>query len=495
MPPMAAKFNPREWRITAQLFGTRQRRWLVGGLTFTLIFFLLVSHPSSRNTLKHKYSDLFPDFSSPPVYDADQPPTWERLWQWERDLPQHNLDLPFPEGRTGRYVLFKNQIQGLGWNNQLNEVLMNTWLAYKSKRAYVFQEYMWNHGHYPWPKEKFRQQNPTTPLNALLSGPSAGGPWDPEDDAPRSISEAWFDVVCPKAERRIIFTGDVKPAVYWEMGNIIFDHWQKVLTDAPERCVEVTVGPNDTDAVPQTFDLWLWGSTRVLSLWDAFRDSPVTRLLAPSPVVRAAVDRNEYLFLPRGPRPAHPASRNPYDRMLAVHLRRGDYEGHCTNLANWNTTFYSWNLLPFLPDQFEHPSPIGYEPGKNTPEGYAHYLKHCYPNHDQILEKIEKSREEYIRAAKPGEYRTLDVIFLLTNDRTSWVDDLKATLQKSKWHTVVTTRDLEMDQEQKDAGMTVDMEFARMAAVFIGNGWSSFTSNIVHRRLADKKEPISTRFF
>lgn len=50
------------------------------------------------------------------------PPTYERLRQWEANLPQHNLDLPFPEGRTGRYVRFSNQIAMLGWNNVLNEV-------------------------------------------------------------------------------------------------------------------------------------------------------------------------------------------------------------------------------------------------------------------------------------------------------------------------------------------------------------------------------------
>jgi len=55
-------------------------------------------------------------------FDLDHPPTYKKLKEWEYNLPQHNLDLPFPEGRTGRYVLFKNQIEGLGWNNELNEV-------------------------------------------------------------------------------------------------------------------------------------------------------------------------------------------------------------------------------------------------------------------------------------------------------------------------------------------------------------------------------------
>ena len=349
--------------------------------------------------------------------------------------------------------------------------LMNTWLAYESKRAYVFQDHIWNLEHYPWPKEKYRDSRPWTPVNALLSGPPAGGLWDPDDNAPRSVSEHWFDTVCPKSERRIIFTGDVKPAVYWEPGNVIFEHWQKLLTDAPERCIEIQAS-NTGDGTPQTFDLWLWGSTRILSLWEGFKNSPVSRLLAPSAIVKAAVDRNEYLFLPRGPRPPHPAPRDPYERMLAIHLRRGDFQNHCLQLANWNSTFYSWNLLPFLPDKFIHPSPEGYEPGKNTPEGLAHYQKHCYPDQDTVLDKIQKSREEYIQAAKPGEYRVLDIIFLLTNDATDWVEELKARLRESGWYTVVATRDLELDQEQKDVGLAVDMDFARKAAVFIGNGVS-----------------------
>lgn len=49
------------------------------------------------------------------------PPTYKKLRQYEDNLPQHNLDLPFPEGRNGRYVKFSNQAKKLGWNNVLNE--------------------------------------------------------------------------------------------------------------------------------------------------------------------------------------------------------------------------------------------------------------------------------------------------------------------------------------------------------------------------------------
>lgn len=44
------------------------------------------------------------------------------MYQWEDNLPQHNLDLPFPEGKTGRYVMFSNQVRRLGWNNVFNEL-------------------------------------------------------------------------------------------------------------------------------------------------------------------------------------------------------------------------------------------------------------------------------------------------------------------------------------------------------------------------------------
>lgn len=48
-------------------------------------------------------------------------PNHDAIREYERNLPQHNLDLPFPEGRTGRYVRFNIQPKGQGWNNIMNE--------------------------------------------------------------------------------------------------------------------------------------------------------------------------------------------------------------------------------------------------------------------------------------------------------------------------------------------------------------------------------------
>ena len=65
-------------------------------------------------------------FAIPPIPHAEiasSPPDYTTLRQWEARLPQHNRNLPYPEGRYGRYVLFSNsRASRVGWNNKLNEM-------------------------------------------------------------------------------------------------------------------------------------------------------------------------------------------------------------------------------------------------------------------------------------------------------------------------------------------------------------------------------------
>ncbi|KAJ7816256.1 hypothetical protein B0H13DRAFT_2257990 [Mycena leptocephala] len=414
------------------------------------------------------------------------PPKYLGLRQWEAALPQHNLSLAFPEGKTGRYVKFSNQVGFLGWNNCFNEVLMNAHLAYISNRAYVFQEYTWAHNHYAvmWSKEKWLTENPRTPLNAIVSGPVAGGEFESDDEAPRAISDKWFEIVCPKTERRYINTREVKPTVAEASGIDVLAHWQKVLRDAPERCVEIV--PAEEDPWSQTFDLGLWGSPRILTLWDSFSQSPISRLLRASPIVRAAVQRNTHLFIPRGPRPPHRVPRDTFENMLALHLRRGDYEGHCRGLAYINSIFYSWNLFPHLPDRFVPEPDV---PGKDE-----RFLARCWPDEAALVRKAAEVRRDYLESARGMQSNaTLDVLYILTNEKSAWINALKKALQQEGW-TVATSQDLVLDAEQMDVSMAVDMEIARRAAVFVGNGWSSFTSNIVYQRLLNKRQPVTIRF-
>jgi hypothetical protein len=68
--------------------------------------------------------------------NANYPPTYERLRNWERSLPQHDLSLPYPEGRNGRYVKFASQVQKLGWNNCLNEWCVSVDMAFLRHSQY-----------------------------------------------------------------------------------------------------------------------------------------------------------------------------------------------------------------------------------------------------------------------------------------------------------------------------------------------------------------------
>jgi len=252
---------------------------------------------------------------------------------------------------------------------------MNTWLAYKSNRAYVFQDYIWKRGLLPWTwwKERSWPWVPHTPLNALIAGPSAGGPWD-HGDHPARFPNAGSTSSAPSINDR-----SLTRRRHWETGDVNFNHWQQFLRDAPERCIEIQPAPERIGSYPHIFDLFLWGSDRIFPLWEDFKNSPVSRLLATSPIFWSAIYRNEYLFQSRGPSPPPQAPRSVYERMLAIHLRRGNFQDASFRLANGNSTFYSWNLHPSPPDKFLNPP--GYTWGKNAPENVEIYLKCCYPTY------------------------------------------------------------------------------------------------------------------
>lgn len=54
------------------------------------------------------------------------PPLYEACTDAEKMLPQHDKDLPFPEGEHGRYLFFANELAYVGVNNQLTEMYAAT---------------------------------------------------------------------------------------------------------------------------------------------------------------------------------------------------------------------------------------------------------------------------------------------------------------------------------------------------------------------------------
>ena len=70
-----------------------------------------------------KFSTYYGAPFVPSSPDNTRPPVYTELRKLEVNLPQHNPNLPFPEGKSGRYVLFSNsRVHLSGWNNKLNDM-------------------------------------------------------------------------------------------------------------------------------------------------------------------------------------------------------------------------------------------------------------------------------------------------------------------------------------------------------------------------------------
>ena len=89
------------------------------------------------------------------------PPLYPGFHLRELALPQHNLDLPYPEGKDGKYIWISQLVRGAshntripcsldnwffgvcafsiesGWGNALQEHFLNALVAYQSRRARV----------------------------------------------------------------------------------------------------------------------------------------------------------------------------------------------------------------------------------------------------------------------------------------------------------------------------------------------------------------------
>lgn len=96
----------------------RSRCCLITTLLFLIALIRLAGISPHRIRVKYNYYIA----TDGPWRTNGGPPKYLALRNWEATLPQHNLSLPFPEGKSGRYVKFSNQIRMLGWNNCFNEL-------------------------------------------------------------------------------------------------------------------------------------------------------------------------------------------------------------------------------------------------------------------------------------------------------------------------------------------------------------------------------------
>lgn len=223
----------------------------------------------------------------------------------------------------------------------------------------------------------------------------------------------------------------------------------------------------DADAAPSFF-----GRPELLDLWPQMLKSPVMTHFAWSAPVLDAVARNMRLISPSSPASSWRGGGAPdkygvsraapaigIQRLVAVHIRRGDFEDHCRKLHGWGAGFASWNLLKGLPDTFS--------PSKASP---ADYEQKCWPDIEQIVDRLHEVRAQHDK--REGAGHELENIFIMTNGKRQWVTDLKIALHNDGWRTVSSSKDLVLDPVEDSVNQAIDMEIARRAEVFVGNGVS-----------------------
>lgn len=94
----------------------------------------LLPNPFSSSSSSRIYEPFTPTGTWPPesppipkeIPTDDEghryPPLYPDVKAVEYVLPQHDEELPFPEGMNARFVRFANEQPGVGFNNQLKEV-------------------------------------------------------------------------------------------------------------------------------------------------------------------------------------------------------------------------------------------------------------------------------------------------------------------------------------------------------------------------------------
>lgn len=218
-----------------------------------------------------------------------------------------------------------------------------------------------------------------------------------------------------------------------------------------------------------------------MGVWPDLKASQVFTYFGWSPLIEFAFDNNRKTISPdlayevSYSNTLAVASRERYPiipGLLAIHIRRGDFEKHCIDiLANYRSGWLGLNSFPDLPDKFDAPT------DKESDEYLPYYRMHCYPSIEEIVEKVED-----IRNTETGWF--LKNIYIMTNGRRPWVAELKQALHRSGgWETISSSRDLELDWDQKFVAQAVDMLIGQRAAVFVGNGVREFGITSTARKL------------
>ncbi|KAL0567423.1 hypothetical protein V5O48_014571 [Marasmius crinis-equi] len=383
------------------------------------------------------------------------PPTLMEIRDYENNLPQHNLTEALydksldPPGRR-KYLRVEGGAHGVGFNNVLQQLLHLTYLAHESGRAFVFEDYTWSQLPFRYTLYDYALRPTRLPINAITSGASAGGAVPL--DSLRSVSVGFFNQVCREENRVVIDASEAPPESDFNSGTQLVRWWLDRLKKVGHRpCVVIRATKQFT-----IFDWSYIGSPLPLSFFPLLNSSAAVTHFSWSPLVLSAVARNFALLKPSDPQSLFVGGTEAsvLKGLVALHLRRGDFKSHCHFVHEHHAQYSGFNKLEVLLDKFNSAANPSFD----------YYRQHCYPDIDEILEKLNQVR-------KDNPSLGLKRVFLLSNGSGWWVYRLAQKLKENGWTDVVGSNDLRLDSGQKQVSGAVDMAIAEKAEVFIGNGF------------------------
>jgi len=134
--------------------------------------------------------------------------------------------------QDGMFLRFPGHLWGHGLNNILQETILMSYLAYMSKRSFVFEDYVWSHSPFPYTVYDLALRPSRIPLNAFISGPTAGGPMS----GARAVSAEFWETACPKELRYVVSSKDAPNDAE---GHVLIDWWVEKLGSVHHACVEI----------------------------------------------------------------------------------------------------------------------------------------------------------------------------------------------------------------------------------------------------------------
>ncbi|KAJ7348686.1 hypothetical protein DFH08DRAFT_960060 [Mycena albidolilacea] len=397
------------------------------------------------------------------------PPLYAQYHQRERNLPQHSPSLPYPDGPHAKFLWADNHGSHYGWGNYMQEMILNAYLAYAAQRAYVFDNYTWER---EGPEISSWNGCPIPariPLSALISGPIVGG-YMRDRNVPRAVSREYYLSVCPELERVVLNTRKIQDTTLDADATVsqIVDAWVRELRSIQSPCVQLA------RHTPALFGHEITDTKRVLDVFPALSHSPILSEFGWSPLVLEGFYDNVQFFASHSPFDEAPLmtemSIGPLQGLLVVHVRRGDYETWCHEAYLNSMSFTGFNSFPELPEKYWAPKIDELHTTFETTR------KRCLPSISEIVEKVLSVNAPQITR-----------VYVITNAAHPWLAELKSALLTAyNWADgISTSRDLHLSWEGKFVAEALDMYVGQRAERFIGNGFSSLTSNVVALRMSN----------